>query len=73
MLGQKLVGQVALLVAHGGDDILGLLGHLVEEEVDDTKAPLSKDFSLEVRKKVIQGVRTLQSCRFLFTKGNTFG
>ena len=41
MLGQEPVREVALLVADGGDDVLCLLGHLVQEEVDDAEAPLA--------------------------------
>ena len=41
VLGQKLVTEIALLVTDGGDDILGLLGHLVQEQVDNAEAPLA--------------------------------
>ena len=40
MFGQEAVTQGALLVTHCGDDVLGLLGHLVQEQVDHAQTPL---------------------------------
>ena len=39
-LRQEAVAQVALLVTDGRDDVLGLLRHLVEEQVDHAEAAL---------------------------------
>ena len=40
MFGQQSVTQGALLVTNRGDDVLRLLGHLVQEQVDDAETPL---------------------------------
>ena len=40
MLWQKSVREGALFVTNGGDDVLRLLRHLVQEQVDHTQTPL---------------------------------
>ena len=40
MLWQESVRKSALLIADGGDDVLRLLRHLVQEQVDHTQASL---------------------------------
>ncbi len=40
VLGEEPVAQVPLFVADGGDYVLGLLGHLVKEEVHHAQASL---------------------------------
>ena len=39
MFGQQPVRKRALLITHRGDDVLGLLRHLVKEQVDDAQTP----------------------------------
>ena len=41
MFWQQFVWIIALLVTNGSDDIFGLFGHLVKEQVDHTQTPLT--------------------------------
>ena len=60
VFGQEGVGQLGLLVADGGDDVLGLFGHLVQEQVDDAQRPLL-DVAPLLRAKVVGDLRKVRA------------
>ena len=46
MLWQKSVREGALLITDGGDDVLRLLRHFVQEQVDHTQTSLPETFGV---------------------------
>ena len=52
MLWQKSVREGALFVTNGGDDVLRLLRHLVQEQVDHTQTPLPEMVFCKLEKKL---------------------